>query len=126
MNDLLEKYLLDAGCLILQPEYIFQDIETGEYSFLYYPDPEEAGFSRFLDFLMERVDNEDTDAVETVYRIADLVGREQFVLDEVLKWFQDDATVNSKNSGRKRTDAGMNQEMNYHSAAGSRRMHMKA
>ena len=110
VNDLLEKYLLDAGCLILQPEYIFQDIETGEYSFLYYPDPEEAGFSRFLDFLMERVDNEDTDAVETVYRIADLVGREQFVLDEVLKWFQDDATVNSKKQRQENSDAGMNQE----------------
>ncbi len=93
VNDLLQKYLLDAGCLVLQPEYIFQDIETGEYSFLYYPDPEEGGFPLLLDFLMDRVDNEDADAVETVYKIADLVGREQFVLDEVLKWFQDDVSV---------------------------------
>jgi len=96
VNDLLQKFLLDAGCLVLQPEYIFQDIETGEYSFLYYPDPEEGNFSRLLDFLMDRVDNEDSDAVETVYKIADLVSREQFVLDEVLNWFQDDVSVSDK------------------------------
>lgn len=96
VNDLLQKFLLDAGCLLLRPEYIFQDIETGEYSFLYYPDPEEGGFSQLLDFFMDRVDNEDTDAVETVYKIADLVGREQFVLDEVLKWFQDDVAAGDR------------------------------
>ena len=27
--------------------------------------------------------------METVYRLADLVKKEQFVLDEVLEWFQD-------------------------------------
>lgn len=113
VNDLLEKFLLDAGCLILQPEYIFQDIETGEYSFLYYPDPEEAGFSRLLDFLMDRVDNEDTDAVETVYRIADLIGKEQFVLDEVLKWFQDDVTVNNKRQRQEIHDTGTEQEREF-------------
>ncbi len=96
VNDSLQKFLLDASCLILQPEYIFQDIETGEYFFLYYPDPEEGSFSQLLDFFMDRVDNEDADAVETVYKIADLVGREQFVLDEVLKWFQDDVAAGSK------------------------------
>lgn len=100
VNDLLQKYLLDAGCLVLQPEYIFEDIETGEYSFLYYPDPEEGGFSQLLDFLMDRVDNEDTNAVETVYKIADLISREQFVLDEVLKWFQDDVSEGAKKQGR--------------------------
>lgn len=44
----------------------------------------------FIDFLVEKVDGEDGEAVETVYRIADLIQREQFVLDEILKWFQDD------------------------------------
>ena len=30
--------------------------------------------------------------------------------DEVLKWFQDDATVNSKKQRQENSDAGMNQE----------------
>lgn len=96
VNDLLQKFLLDGSCLVLQPEYIFQDIETGEYSFLYYPDPEEGSFGGLLDFFLARVDNEDMKAVETVYKIADLVGREQFVLDEVLKWFQDDGAEDER------------------------------
>lgn len=96
VDDLLQKYLLDGSCLLLLPEYIFQNIETGEYSFLFYPNSEEDSFFRLMDFFISKVDNEDMEAVETVYKIADLVHREQFVLDEVLKWFQDD-TAEEKN-----------------------------
>ncbi len=99
VNDMLQKYLLDGNCLLLSPEYIFQDVETGEYSFLYYPDANENGFSGLMDFFMGGVDGEDVEAVETVYKIADLMNREQFVLDEVLKWFQDDV-VKGEESNR--------------------------
>lgn len=90
VNERLQKYLLDSSCLVLRPEYIFLDMESGEYSFLYYPDPEEGKFSELLDFLISRVNNEDMEAVEMVYKIADLTGKEQFVLDEILGWFQED------------------------------------
>lgn len=90
VNDLLQKYLLDGSCLLLIPEYVFQNIETGEYSFLYYPDAKEGSFLQLMEFFISKVDNEDLKAVETVYKIADLVHREQFVLDEILNWFQDD------------------------------------
>lgn len=90
VSDTLQNYLLDGNDLLLFPEYIFQNIETGEYSFLYYPDMGKEGFLQLMDFLISKVDNEDMEAVEAVYKIADLVHREQFVLDEVLKWFQDD------------------------------------
>ena len=90
VNDMLQKYLLDGSCLVLLPEFIFQNVETEEYYFLYYPDPEEGGFSTFVDFLMAKVDSEDMKAVETVYKIADLIHREQFVLDEILKWFHEE------------------------------------
>lgn len=96
VNDSLQKYLLDGSCLILQPEYIFQNIETCEYFFVYYPDPEEEKFSQLLDFFISKVDNEDTNAVEVVYKIADLMNRDQFVLDEILKWFQDDVTIDER------------------------------
>ncbi len=91
VNDALQKYLLDGSCLVLSPEYIFQDVGTGEVCFLYYPNPEEGSLSQLMDFFMAKVENEDMEAVETVYRIADLIGREQFVLDEILEWFSDDA-----------------------------------
>lgn len=91
VNEVLQKYLLDGSGLVLLPEYIFQNVETEEYFFIYYPDPEEGTLSQLIEFLIARVDNEDMDAVETVYKTADLIHREQFVIDEVLKWFQDDS-----------------------------------
>lgn len=90
VSDRLQKYLLDANGLILRPEFIYQDIESGEYFFLYYPGEEEGTFTVLLDFLLARVDNEDMEAVGLVYKMADLLEREQFALDEILKWFQDD------------------------------------
>lgn len=90
VNEMLQKYLLDGNGLVLLPEYIFQNIETGEYFFLYYPDPEEGKFPQLIEFFIARVDNEDMKAVECVYKIADLIHRDQFVIDEILKWFQDD------------------------------------
>lgn len=88
VNDVLQKFLLDGSCLVLLPEYIFQDIGTKDTYFLYYPDPEEGSLNDLMDFFIKSVDNEDMEAVEMVYRMADLVKKEQFVLDEVLEWFQ--------------------------------------
>lgn len=90
VNDALLNYLLDGSCLVLQPEFIFQNIETKEFYFLYYPDPEEGGFEKLIDFLIARVDSEDMKAVEIVYKIADLFHQERFMLDEILKWFQEE------------------------------------
>ena len=90
VNDTLQKYLLDGSCLVLSPQYIFQNVETEELFFLYYPNPEVGTLTELMDFLIARVDDEDMEAVEAVYKIADLVHREQFVLDEILKWFEDE------------------------------------
>ncbi len=90
VNDNLQKYLLDGSCLVLFPEYIFQNIETGEMYFLYYPELGEESLTELINFFVSRVCGEDMEAVEIIYKIADLIHREQFVLDEVLKWFQDD------------------------------------
>lgn len=104
VSDILQKYLLDESCLMLQPEYIFQDIATGEYFFLYYPDPRKENLPQLMDFFIARVESTDLEAVEVVYKIADLVNREQFVLDEVLKWFQDDVVNVEQNKNIKEWD----------------------
>lgn len=99
VNDMLQKYLLDGSCIVLLPEYIFLDVGTEEMYFLYYPDPEEGSLGELMNFFIAGINNEDMEAVETVYRIADLIQKEQFVLDEVLEWFQDERTncVNKSN-----------------------------
>lgn len=113
VNDMLQKYLLDGRSLLLMPEYIFQNIETGEYSFLYYPNSEEDSLPSLMEFLISKVNNEDLEAVETVYKLADLVSREQFVLDEVLKWFQDDGEGEVKGSNEAKQDQSREYENEY-------------
>ncbi len=87
--DVLQKYLLNESSLLLSPEYIYQDMESGEFFFLYHPEEESNSFHSLMDFFVEKVYEEDAEAVETVYKIADLIHKQQFVLDEVLEWFQD-------------------------------------
>lgn len=89
VSDMLQKYLLDTNGLVFRPEYIFQNIETKEVSYLYYPGEQEGDLSCLMEFFMERVDDENEKAVEIVYRIADLIHRDQFVLDEVLEFLQE-------------------------------------
>lgn len=93
VSDILQKYLLEENGLWLEPEYVFCNIETGEFSFLFFPEPLEDGLLKLLDFFMEKVDNEDIKAVEAVYKTADMVRGQQFVTDEILSWFQYDFEV---------------------------------
>ncbi|WP_425609815.1 DUF6382 domain-containing protein [Waltera acetigignens] len=34
----MEKYLLSPEDLLLLPEFVYMDMATGEYSFIYYPE----------------------------------------------------------------------------------------
>lgn len=92
----LEKYILYSSDLILNPQYIYMNIETRECSFLYYPGSENedekvsSDIEELLAYLMERIDNEDIKVVEAVYQIADILQRQHFSLDEALKWFLDE------------------------------------
>ncbi|MGN0377114.1 MAG: DUF6382 domain-containing protein [Suilimivivens sp.] len=87
----ISKFLLNESNLMLKPEFIFADAETEELSFLYYPfETDENYMISLLEFLADRVDSEDKDATEIAYKMLDLAGREQFVLDEVLQWFEED------------------------------------
>lgn len=94
--DILQKYLLNESSLVLSPEYIYRDMESGDFFFLYYPEEENNTFIHLMDFFAEKVSEEDTEAVETVYKIADLIHKEQFVIDEVLEWFQDYSNVSGQ------------------------------
>lgn len=84
-------FLLEERFLVLRPEFIFMDAETKEFSFLYYPEePEEDYLLQLLEFLTEKVDTEDLAAVDAVYKMMELEEKEQFVMDEIVQWFEQD------------------------------------
>ena len=60
----LSKYLLDVKDLLMEPEFVFWDLEKEEPVFCYYPDnPDgEDGFLSFGQFLMDGADRSDEEA----------------------------------------------------------------
>ena len=70
----LEKYLLDSQCIVLDPEYIYGNPETGEFYFIYYPDPKgengkEKDLLSLAEFLVEKIDHKEEEAVSITYQI---------------------------------------------------------
>lgn len=89
--DALEGFLLEERYLVLHPEFVFMDAEIKEFFFLYYPEePEEDYLYRLLEFLTEKVDSEDNLAVDAVYKMMELAEKDQFVMDEIIQWFEQD------------------------------------
>lgn len=66
----MEAYLLEAGNLFLYPELLFQEPDTGEVRFLYYPflEEQEEGRKSFWNFLLSVVNHEDEELTEAVYQ----------------------------------------------------------
>lgn len=89
--DAMSGFLLEERFLVLHPEYVFMDAETKEFFFLYFPqEPEEDYLCSLLEFLTEKVDTGDERAVDIVYKMMELAEREQFVMDEIIQWFEQD------------------------------------
>ena len=92
ISEVMEKYLLSPEDLLLLPEFVYMDIATWEYSFIYYPErisEENTSLRDLNDFFMQHMDSENMPLVEAVYQMADLLNRQQFVLDELITWFQE-------------------------------------
>lgn len=66
----LEEHLLKAENILLQPELMFQDLDSGTVLFLYYPYADcsgEENLRSFIDFLTADINHEDDELVELVY-----------------------------------------------------------
>ena len=92
ISEVMEKYLLSPEDLLLLPEFVYMDMATGEYSFIYYPErmgEENTSLRDLNEFFMQHMDSENILLVEAVYQMTDLLNRQQFVLDELITWFQE-------------------------------------
>lgn len=95
----LQKYILESRGLILDPQYIFYDIDKEKYYFLLYPyyDGDDYKLEVLLRFLTEKVNPDDIKALEAVYQMMDVSLRQGFETEEVLKWFRNEFEEVSEN-----------------------------
>ena len=85
----VDRYLLDIRRLCLDPDLIFYSYAGSRYSFLYNistdVDDSMAGMSVFMDYLLERVSPDDSEASDLVYRMYEVYEKAGFdVWDAVL------------------------------------------
>lgn len=82
----MENYLLTQECLLLLPEYIFRDYETGEFWFCYYPGslPEnEYTFQRLTEYLLTKIDHKEKQVVRLAYHIYEEALKEGYSLSGI-------------------------------------------
>lgn len=119
MMDALEQYLLNMDGLLLAPEFVYMDMETMEYSFVYYPQENrriEASFRELMDFFMQHMDMGDIRLTEAVYQVADLLKKQQFVMDEILIWFEETFGASEEAEAPRRQAVGREEQNRYESA----------
>lgn len=98
--DDIHKYILYSEDLILSPEFIFYDLDAEDYYFLYHPfrEGDTEGLFELFNFLTENLDNDDNEAVETVYRAFNMVQNSQCSVETVLDGIIKDIDMFDENS----------------------------
>ena len=84
----LEEYLLDPYQLILDPDYIFLDLEKKELRFCYFPGydkPVDEQFRMLVEYLLPKLDHGDPQAVALGYGLYRKALEEHFQLEHIRK-----------------------------------------
>lgn len=86
IQNVLTEYLLRETCLVLEPEYIYMDLETEQLFFLYYPfqEQEKVRGSNYLsigEFFLEHVNHGDEKAVSAAYQFYKMSKLESFTIE---------------------------------------------
>lgn len=85
-----EEFLLDTRALLLNPDYIYLDPDTWEFSFCLFPFYEGdmgSGLLELAEYLLDRLDREDPGAVALGYEFYRMAGEENTSLEQILaRW----------------------------------------
>ena len=80
--DSMSEYLLEERFLVMEPEYIFMDLETEQLFFLYYPfgEGKENRYLPLAEFFLEHVDHREEKAVSAAYQFYKMSKAENFMV----------------------------------------------
>jgi len=95
----MRSYLLDAGNLILNPEYIYFDVSRKEISFCYFPEKQKevtTSLQELAEYLLPKIDHMDQEAVILGYNIYRCIMEEGVCLEQIKKELYRDNTVEAK------------------------------
>lgn len=84
---MMEEYLINSNHLIIDPEYIYMNIETNEIFFIYYPGHEEdskEAFQKLAEYILNRINHQDEKAVFLAYKMYKDTRNKNFTLEKIL------------------------------------------
>ena len=85
---ILRKYMLDANCILLEPEFIFFDQK--KFYFCYYPqntDNIKEAFHRLTEFFVREVNYQDEEGVRFAYTLHKMSMEENYSIEEIMRTF---------------------------------------
>ena len=88
----LQNYLLSYDYVIIDPSFLFMDMEKQEVNFVYYPGYQQdarCGFIQLIDYMLTKTDHTDEKAVVLIYKLYRYTRNENFVLSEVSRFLED-------------------------------------
>ena len=81
----LEEFLLEASSIVLDPEYIFSDLDLKRFSFLYIPRNEDnkEEMRLLLENILNNINKEDKECLITVYGILKECQKRDFTINDL-------------------------------------------
>ena len=81
----LEEFLLEASSIVLDPEYIFSDLDLKRFSFLYIPRNEDNKdeMQVLLENILNNINKEDKDCLITVYGMLKECQKRDFTINDL-------------------------------------------
>lgn len=94
-----QTYLLEDKYYVFNPDYIYVDIETEEIQILYLPSVDENSnqYSKFSDFLLRRVEQNDSRGVKLAYMFYKMIGLETFSIEAFTALVDKEIIISEKN-----------------------------
>lgn len=86
--EILEWNLIDAGCLVLDPELIFMNHNGEDILFVLYPESNGnffEDFQKLMEYILTKINHEDRDAIKQPYKIYEMSLSEAFRIEDVKK-----------------------------------------
>ena len=87
-----ERFLLNPMFLLFNPEFIYRNLSTNRIEWIFYPSDTEPvspeGLTELGEFLLEKVNHKNPDAVEVVYRFYRDTKEESFLLNNTIEMIE--------------------------------------
>ncbi len=93
VQDSLAEYLLEEKGLVLEPDYIYMDLESEQLFFLYDPLPsrqkqETGSYQSLTEFFLEHVDHREREAMSAAYQFYRMAKVRSFTIGSFRAWLE--------------------------------------